>query len=85
MTVRERSGSVQVDNGKIRYALLPVWVLNTRYKDKVYTFAMNGQTGKLIGELPVDRGKYWRHFLITTAAIAAPIIALLLMWGGGLF
>lgn len=36
------------------YVLLPVWLLNTKYKDKFYTFAMNGQTGKLIGNIPVS-------------------------------
>lgn len=84
-SVSERAGSIKVDNGKIKYALLPVWILNTRYRDKLYTFAMNGQTGKLVGNLPVDRGKFWRRFLITAAVIAAPVIALLLMKGGGLF
>ena len=36
------------------YCLLPVWMLNIKYKDKIYTFAMNGQTGKLIGNIPID-------------------------------
>ena len=27
--------------------------LITQYRDKMYTFAMNGQTGKIIGNLPV--------------------------------
>lgn len=50
------------EEGKVSYALLPVWLLNTRYKDKLYTFAMNGQTGKFIGELPVCKKKYWGYF-----------------------
>lgn len=83
-SVTVRAKSVQTANGKIRYALLPVWILNTKYRDQLYTFAMNGQTGKLIGNLPVDRGKYWRRFLITAAAIALPIITVLLLKGGGL-
>lgn len=41
-----------LDN-KAKYVLLPVWILNTKYKDKIYTFAMNGQTGKMIGTLPI--------------------------------
>jgi hypothetical protein len=36
--------------------MMPVWMLNTRWKDKTYTFAMNGQTGKIVGNLPVDAG-----------------------------
>lgn len=49
--------NIQIKQGKIRYALLPVWLLNTVYKGQIYTFAMNGQTGKFIGNLPADKGK----------------------------
>ncbi len=36
-----------------RYVLLPVWLLNTRFQDKIYTFAMNGQSGKMTGTFPI--------------------------------
>lgn len=49
--------SIRLFQGRISYALLPVWILNTKYKDKMYTFAMNGQTGKFVGNLPLDKGK----------------------------
>lgn len=39
------------------YVLLPVWVLNIKYNDKIYRFSMNGQTGKFVGEIPVDKKK----------------------------
>ena len=39
---------------KDSYALYPVWILTTKYRDKLYTFAMNGQTGKFVGNLPID-------------------------------
>ncbi len=39
---------------KSEYAMLPVWMVNVKYKDKMYTFAMNGQTGKFIGNIPLD-------------------------------
>ncbi len=35
------------------YILLPVWMVNIKYKNKDYTFAMNGQTGKIIGNIPI--------------------------------
>ena len=38
-------------------AMLPVWMLNIKYKDKMYHFAMNGETGKLIGEVPISVSK----------------------------
>ena len=41
----------------IDYVLLPVWMVNIKYKDKMYTFAMNGQTGKMIGDIPYSKGK----------------------------
>lgn len=65
------STNVQIRQGEIHYALLPVWMLNTKYKGKTYQFAMNGQTGKFIGELPVDRGLYWKYFFGIFAGVAA--------------
>ena len=44
--------------------LLPVWMLNIKYKDKIYTFAMNGQTGKLLGNIPIDKKKAVLIFVI---------------------
>lgn len=40
-----------------KYALLPVWMVNVKYKDKTYIFAMNGETGKFIGNIPLSSGK----------------------------
>jgi energy-coupled thiamine transporter ThiT len=40
---------------KKKYVLLPVWMLNTNYNGKIYTFAMNGQTGKMTGAFPICR------------------------------
>ncbi|HIR13405.1 MAG TPA: hypothetical protein IAB31_05720 [Candidatus Choladousia intestinavium] len=48
---------IRLERGKITYALLPVWILHTRYRGKLYTFAMNGQTGKFVGDLPADKRK----------------------------
>ena len=52
--------NIALADGKVRYGLLPVWLLTTRYQDKVYTFAMNGQTGKMVGNLPIC----WRTFVM---------------------
>ena len=51
------SCAVRKDVGSVKYALYPVWLLNTTYKGIKYTFAMNGQTGKFVGDLPQDRVK----------------------------
>lgn len=65
--------SVRLSDSVIRYGLLPVWMLNTTYKGKTYTFAMNGQTGKFVGDLPVDKGAFFAWFAGLTAGIGAVI------------
>ena len=35
------------------YIMLPVWMVNIKYNNKIYTFAMNGQTGKMVGNIPI--------------------------------
>jgi hypothetical protein len=44
-------------NTKREYAMLPVWMVNVKYNDKMYIFAMNGQTGEFIGNIPLDKKK----------------------------
>ena len=63
--------SVNLTDGKVKYALLPVWLLNTSWNGAKYTFAMNGLTGKMVGDLPLDKGAYWRMFGIITAITTA--------------
>ena len=53
---------LDVKNARARYALLPVWLLNTTWQGNRYTFAMNGQTGKFVGDLPEDRAIAARWF-----------------------
>lgn len=54
-TVLPTNRQLQINHSKAKYVLLPVWMLNTKYNGKIYTFAMNGQTGKMTGSLPVCR------------------------------
>ena len=69
------SSSISISDGRQDYVMYPVWLLNIKYGSKLYTFAMNGQTGKFVGELPIDRGKLGRIaisvFLGVTAAMTA--------------
>lgn len=80
-TVNIRSSNVHIKEGSIKYAMLPVWILNTKYHDKIYTFAMNGQTGKLVGKLPVDRGRFFAWLFGIFGGCAA-IGNLILLLGG---
>ena len=74
-TVTAESTSISLRKGKVRYALLPVWLLNTTWNGQKYTFAMNGQTGKFVGDLPMDKGGYKRWLLGFTALFGAAIYA----------
>ena len=72
--------NVRISGGDAKYALYPVWILNTTWRGKKYIVAMNGQTGRMTGDLPVDNGAYTRWLLGLTAvfSIAAYLVALLI-------
>ncbi|MCR5774005.1 MAG: hypothetical protein K6G42_02850 [Lachnospiraceae bacterium] len=64
--VTEKNESIQLSEAKAEYAMLPVWMMTTKFNDESYTFGINGQTGKMVGSLPVDKGLYWKFFAIAT-------------------
>lgn len=61
---------------KSDYIMLPVWLFNTEYKGKKYTFAINGDTGKIAGKLPISISKIFISSFITF--IASQIIAFII-------
>ena len=65
------SRNIEMMRGEVKYALMPVWLLATRWNGQSFLFAMNGQTGRLIGDLPSSPALYWSWF----ARIALPIAA----------
>lgn len=69
------TSDVQVHSHNAKYALMPVWMLSTKWQGKNYLFAMNGQTGKLIGDLPISKGKLLAWF----AGICVPLWAIFAM------
>lgn len=81
-TVNPEHTNISLKNGRVRYALLPVWMLTTHYQGKNYTFAMNGQTGKFVGDLPVDMGAYWRWFALVSVISTVAAYILGLLFGG---
>lgn len=68
-TVVPTSRQLNVRHSKARYVLMPVWILNTKYRDKIYTFAMNGQTGKMTGSFPICPVKTAAWFAGVAAAV----------------
>lgn len=73
--------SLTVSNGRIAYALLPMWLMTVSYNGKSYTFAMNGQTGKFVGELPISWGKAFGFFAGITAAVTIAVTLIMNFYG----
>lgn len=70
--------SCEIETEKFRYMLLPVWIMTYRQGGKrVYYFAMNGQTGEIVGKLPVDSKK-----LVCLAAAVFFVVFILMLLGG---
>ena len=62
VTVKDLNLKVKDENW--RYVLLPVWTLTYKGRDnKIYYYAVNGQTGEVVGKLPLDKKKLLFLFL----------------------
>ena len=70
------SSTINLQNGRARYALYPVWILNTQWNGQKFTFGINGQTGKIAGDLPMDKSKFWTWLLGIAGAATAVFFAL---------
>lgn len=66
-----------------RYAMFPVWLLHIEYKQQNYTFAINGETGKIAGKLPIC-GKRFTLAAILSFLSSCLLVAAFLMIGGKL-
>ena len=84
-TVTQKSFQAHIDRKEAHYALLPVWMLTTKWRDKNYLFAMNGQTGKMVGELPTDPVLFCRNVALLTLLLTlffrfSGLVKLLILW-----
>lgn len=80
-TVVKEAGNIQLHNGKIKYAMFPVWLLSTTWNGKNYLFAMNGQTGKIAGDLPLDKRAYAKWLFGLAGIASAAVFAITyLLW-----
>ena len=66
-SVLPTASNVNLQSGRIAYALLPVWILHSEYKGQKFIFAMNGESGKFVGDLPIDKSKFTIIILATLA------------------
>lgn len=71
---------LNVEHGKAKYVLLPVWMLHTKYGEETYVFAMNGQTGKITGTFPIcpKRTAAWFAGICAGVTAIASVIQMLL-------
>ncbi len=74
-----KNSNVQLKNVEAAYVLLPLWMFTYQFKGKTYVFAMNGQTGKIAGRLPISIGRASTWFGIVSASVFATLFV------GGLF
>lgn len=77
----------QSDNVRQRaayYTLLPVWMISYNYKNKDYMFAMNGQTGKIVGSPPISIPKVIAWFLGIGAGVFTFMELISLFMAGGM-
>ena len=78
-------GSVSPVGGDLRasltakYMLLPVYLFHLQHAGKEYSFAVNGQSGKTVGTLPIDRGISWGYFLRRAGLILLAALAIALV------
>ncbi len=80
-TVTKESESIRLRDGKVKYALYPVWLLNATWNGQNYLFAMNGQTGKMVGDLPLDKAAYKKRLFGLTGIIGVALYAaFFLIW-----
>lgn len=68
---------VDIERREVYYALLPVYILKTKWKEEEYLFAMNGQTGKFSGRLPIDESKFIRYVILYFLMVAVPVSAII--------
>lgn len=67
------------------YTLLPIWMVCYDYKQSEHTFAMNGQTGKIVGKPPISKQKVFKCFGLISGGIFLIQLLLEFILTGGIF
>jgi len=74
---------INIRRKRVQYALLPVWMVYYNYKQKDYLFAMNGQTGKIVGKPPLSAQKILAWFAGTSVGVFLILRIITSLLGGG--
>lgn len=72
-THRDLRVSTALEDVAARMIFLPVWLAAFAYKQKVYRFVVNGQTGKVTGEAPLS------YFKVALVVGAVALVVLLII------
>lgn len=80
-TVTPISSDLSLQDPSVRYVLLPVYLVTSKYGGKPFTFAVNGQTGKITGRLPISWGRFWGFFALFGGISAVVFTLLMLLFG----
>lgn len=75
-SVRPERRDLRLNNTNAQYALLPVWQYSYKYHGAEYEFKLNGQTGKLIGNIPLSAGKIFGYGATMFAGLSAAMLML---------
>lgn len=79
-SIRNRKDHIQTENVKSTYVLFPVWMVYYDFDRQEHTFAMNGQTGKVIGKPPISKQKVamWFSGIAASAFLAIKIVSFMI-------
>jgi len=83
-TVHFNSLDIHIRKKRARYALFPIWMVCYDYNKAEHTFAMNGQTGKIVGKPPISKGKVAAWFFGISGGCFILLRLLTFLLGGGL-
>ncbi len=76
LNIVPKGGSISISNLDAKYVLFPVYMFDLTYGDKKFPFAVNGQTGKVVGEVPTSKSVSRGYFLLRFLGTAVGIVLL---------
>lgn len=82
-SIQYKNKRIDIEQKNASYTLLPVWMVYYDYQQSEHTFAMNGQTGKIVGKPPISGKKVaaWFSGIAGTTFLLLKIITWII--GGG--
>ncbi|MCL2547258.1 MAG: hypothetical protein FWE06_08750 [Oscillospiraceae bacterium] len=75
-TVRLLKTQHKISDCESMYTLLPVWLLSYKYRGQDWLYAINGQTGRIVGDLPISKGRVatWLGGAFAAAMVVVSIV-----------